>query len=241
MKAKRRHELAENDLSKAIVRLPTFFELYGNKILIAFIVVCLAFIVFRYQWTRRTERAMVSADSLAQARLSLVELSDFVGSPTEPEPTAARRSQLVTDIRDALEQVKTNTTDRLQLVQELILRGDLNWQIAMMPELPGATTRPALRPDQTPTESLDNASHAYEQVLSQYPDQKFAVIQAHFGLAAIDENQHAWDKAKQEYQAIENDPATAPGLKEQAQDRERLLGQISKPAYLAPPATQPVK
>jgi hypothetical protein len=238
MKAKRRHELVENDLSKVIVRLPTFFELYGNKILIAIICLCLGVFVFRWQWSQRTERAAVSADSLAEARQSLSELAN-VPDAGAPEQIAAVRSQLITDIREALERVKLNTTDRAQLAEALVERGDLNWQIANMPDLPGAATRPMLRLDQTSAESLDNAEKAYSETLDQYPDQKLAVISARFGLAAVDENNHAWNKAGQEYQAIETDASASPGFKEQAKTREKLLAEISQPTFLAVPATQP--
>jgi tetratricopeptide (TPR) repeat protein len=240
MKAKRRHELVQNDLSKAIVRLPTFFELYGNKILIAIIFLCLGVFVFRWQWSRRTERAEISGDSLAEARQSLTELANVTEMAGGIEQTAAVRSQLITDIRESLERVKLNTTDRAQLAEALVARGDLNWQLANMPELPGATTRPMLRLDQTSTESLDNAEKAYSEILDQYPDQKLAMISARFGLAAVDENNHAWNKAGQEYQAIQTDASASPGFKEQAKTREKLLAEISQPTFLATPATQPV-
>lgn len=239
MKAKRRHDLAENDLQKMIVRLPTFWELHGNKILLAVIVVCLGVFVFQWQWSRRSQSLVVSADSLAEARLSLTELGNLGISPTHPEETAAVRAQLIDDIRQAMERVKLNSTDRAQLAELDVEHGDLNWLLAGMPELPGATTRPTLRLDQTPDQSLQNAQQAYQQVLDQYPDQNLAAVSAHFGLAAIYEDQHAWDKAAQEYKAIQNDPTASQGFKDEAKDRLQLLPEIAKPTYVAAATTEP--
>jgi predicted negative regulator of RcsB-dependent stress response len=239
MKAKRRHDLEENDLSKAIVRLPTFFELHGNKIMIAIIVVCLAVFVFRWQWGRRDEQTARAADSLATARQSLQELSNISGVQGSPEQIAGTRAQLIMDIRVALETVDQNTTDRPMRAEALVERGDLNWLMANMPALPGATTRPVLRLDQTSAESLSNAEKAYSQVLDQYPDQKLPAISARFGLAAIDENQHAWNKASQQYEAIEDDSSAPRSFKDQAKTRLDLLSEIQKPAYIAVPATEP--
>jgi hypothetical protein len=86
---------------------------------------------------------------------------------------------------------------------------------------------------------LDNAEKAYTQVLDQYPDQKLPVVSARFGLAAIDENQHVWNKASQQYQAIEDDPAASLSFKDQAKMRLRLLAEIQKPAFIASAIAQP--
>ncbi|HWB53260.1 MAG TPA: hypothetical protein VG722_03675 [Tepidisphaeraceae bacterium] len=239
MKAKRRHDLEENDLSKAIVRLPTFFELHGNKILVAIIVVCLAIFVFRWQWGKRGEQTARAENALAEARQSLQDLSQATELRAGPEATAATRTQLITDIRVALETIEQNTTNRVIRAEGLVERGDLNWLMANLPPVQGAATRPVLRLDQTSSESLDNAEKAYSQVVDQYPDQKIPAIGARFGLAAIYENQHAWNKASQEYQAIQDDSTAPQSFKDQAKLRLGLLAEIQKPAFIASPATQP--
>lgn len=231
------HEAEENELAKVIVRLPTFLELHANKILTAIIIIALAILVVRWQWASHAQRALASADSLAQARESLNNLST-INAAADPRSVAATRAQLIEDIRIALETVDHDTTDRSQLAEALVERGDLNWLMANMPELPGAATQPALRVDQTSAESLDNATKAYTQVLEKYPDQKLQAISARFGLAAIAENRRDWAAAKTQYEAIIADASASKAFQDQAKIRLRLLSRIDKPTYLAIPTTQ---
>jgi hypothetical protein len=155
-----------------------------------------------------------------------------------PAATAAARNELITDIREALERVKQNATDRAELAEGLIARGDLNWQMAHLPELPGATTRPSLQLDQKVSESLDNAEAAYRQVLNDYPDQKLPVITAHFGLAAIAEDRHKWGAAADQYNAIITNATAPPSFKDEAKSRLQMLSEIETPVYIAVPTTQ---
>jgi hypothetical protein len=243
MKAERRHELQDNDLQKVIKGLPTFWDVHGNRILIGIILVAVLVWAIRWRMSTGRESARRAQDAMAVAREGISELSSMDVLPGAPNVTANARSQRITDVRAALEVVNRETEDRPTQAEALVARGDLNWLIANMPELPGAATQPALRVDTAPEQALKTAEEAYNQVLSQYADQKIPVMSARFGLAAIAENRGDWDKARQLYGAVENDPSAAQGFKDQAKVRTELLKRMQHAIYIAPapqPATQPV-
>ncbi len=129
--------------------------------------------------------------------------------------------------------------------QALLLKGDFNFDMANLPDLPGAATQPALRPAESADSLLSNAADAYTQILQNYGSDASAVTAAHFGLAAVAENRGDWNDAKAQYQAVLDSGTEAP-YKALASRRLLLLPQLQQSATLelgatTQPGTRPQK
>jgi hypothetical protein len=132
----------------------------------------------------------------------------------------------------------------------LVLKGDLNFELANLPELPGASTRPSLQPERPLSELLSNAEDAYSQVLKDYSGNLPQVTAARFGLAAVAEDRalddlSQWDKAREFYQDVLDSDAYQP-FKDLATQKIGLLKDLQKPLALnlmpdltALPTTEP--
>src|SRR5439155_1557079 len=84
---------------------------------------------------------------------------------------------------------------------------ELARQLETLPEklqpLPGATTQPTLKLPRSSEEYLKSAADAYGDVVQRYANLPVPWVTAQFGLAAIAENRHDWEKAKQIYVEIQ--------------------------------------
>jgi tetratricopeptide (TPR) repeat protein len=243
MKAERRHELQTNTLAKALQDLPLYLRFHGNKILVGVIVLCVLVLLFRHRMNSAKENSQLSATGLTSARMGVNQLrvSDQM-LPTEIARAEQRRT-ISNSVSQSIDDILNNTSDPDDAAiraQALLLRGDLNWELANLPKLAGASTMPALALPQEPSQYLDTAAAAYEQVLSQYNDQKMAKGSALFGLAAIAENRGNWDNAIERYQAITKDEAIPQSFRNLAQQRLAMIPQIRKPVYIGTfSSTQP--
>jgi tetratricopeptide (TPR) repeat protein len=130
---------------------------------------------------------------------------------------AALTRESLASARDAIRQIDT-------------LTGGMNSaaETANLPELPGATTQPALALPEKRDDLLTKAAQAYESVLSTYPSQKNARASALLGLAAIAENQGKFDEAKKRYEEVTNSDL-ASVYKTLAQLKLAILPEVSKP------------
>ena len=116
----------------------------------------------------------------------------------------------------------------------LLIRGDLNWQMANAPALP--TTRPESNNSRSSDDYLSSAESAYNEVVRPPQDaNRAAVVSARFGLAAISENRHEWDKASKAYQQIIDDPTAGKEFTEMAKMRQDSLRLLEKPVVLGTP------
>ena len=116
-----------------------------------------------------------------------------------------------------------------------LLRGDLNWDLANFPAIPGADTQPSL---DVPNRDglLEKAAASYGQVLDSTLGANLDdVFYARTGLAAIAENQAQWDKAKLQYQAIIDASNMTAGYKAYAKERIERLPEIQSTVLLVPP------
>jgi hypothetical protein len=159
-----------------------------------------------------------------------------------PESVAKARQDLSSKANEAISTVLNTADDAKVKADAYIARGDLYWQLANFPELPGAATQPILRAPDSNDEYLKRSFDAYTEVLKndQYAKQPDAVISAHFGLAAIAENRRDWDEAKHQLQSIINDANTSPALVKQAKNQlEQQLPQMQTPLYVVQATTQP--
>jgi hypothetical protein len=237
MKSERRHELKTNSLSLMLLDLPGTIKDNLSNILLFIFIILLGVALYYYRSTAQQKAVAVAVEGISVARDGINELQRT--PPFDPDFYGRRRQQLSADAATAISQVLTTSHDNHALAEALLAKGDLNWTLANSPEFPGATTRPYLKTDSTPSEYLKEASAAYQEVLAKYPEEKNAVIAAHFGLAAIAENQHNWDAAKSQYDTLLADQSLTAAYHDFAQTRMQELPGLSKPARIGNPTTAP--
>ena len=238
MKAERRHELQQNSLAQSITNLPTLLRVHGAKILLGIIIALLVAILI-YQKTRRSEQQLQSGwGDVAEARMAIQQLSRTAGMDYgNPDLLFKARVRSVESIEVSLATVLA-ADDRQLAAQGFLLRGDLNWTLANLPEIPEATTRPTLRLPAASADYLKKAEDNYNKVVGNYADLYDLVSNARFGLASIQENRRNFDEAAKVYTTIKNDAHTLPSYKTLAEARLATLEQIKHPMYVAP-TTQP--
>ena len=243
MKAERRHELQQNTLDQALTRAPEAARKYGGVALLLVLAVAAGFLLIRYRINTTRQTQQIARENLATARTNIDQLEQlhlFVGVPAQQ--LAEVRKRWSDDARTAIDAVSSSATDPKLLAEALVAKGDLNWAMAQMGELPEAATQPSLRLESDPKTLLGAAESAYTEVLTQYADQKESVVAANFGLAAVYESLGNWDNARQKYQQILDDASVAEAFRTQAKFRLERVADWSRPVLLAAatqPATQP--
>jgi tetratricopeptide (TPR) repeat protein len=250
MKAERRRELKVNSLVWHLQGLPQTIKKYQSQILLVLTLIALVIILINNRIRAARERIESARQSVSIAGEDLQQLKNRL----IPAP-GADLSNLMKAREDAfsegLQQVelalqKAPESEAALRAQALLYKGDLNFQMANFPVLPGADTQPSLRPVESEDDLLNNATDAYNQVIQHYPNDQFSTTAAHFGLAAIAENRAAagdtsqWYTASSEYQAI-LDSAAEKAFTDMAQDRLKLLAQLRQPIVfdLPPPTNSP--
>jgi len=238
MKAERRHELKTNSLARGLEGLPDYWREYGNRVLL-FVIACLVvFLLVRYWKDKRDRDARLVADSLQSAQTALGELerlprrygAAFAG---QSAALAKQRDLTIQTADGAINSVINDAKDPKVLANGYLAKAELNWQLANMPEIPGAQTQPSLRLPKSADELLNTARSAYEQVLQMQPAaDPLAVFQAHVGLAAIAENQHQWETARKQYQAVIDAANLPQTFKDYAKERLAELPQLQTPTVL---------
>ena len=234
MKSERRHELKQNTLDKVISGAPDYGRKYGGMALLVVLAILAGYMLVRYRVQSAREAERMSAESLARARMSISQLGQISLYPISAQQRAEFRKQFTDEARSAIDQIAGTADDPKLAAEATLARGDLNYALAQLDA--GPTTQPTGEADRKTL--LSEAETAYEQVLKQYGDQKETVLAAHFGLAAVYENQGQWDKARQKYQQIIADPSAAEAYKFQARFRLSQADDWSQSVLLAA-ATQP--
>ena len=230
MKSERRHELQTNSLALWLRwRAPEIWEKHGTKILLGLIAVALAVMIIRWRLEAPKKAADAAERYLAEAnRLMLAG-------------PAADGGKVVESIQSAL---KASTDPDIQARAYLRL-GDYYRTMANTPS--PATTQPLFRWQTANDENMAKAKQAYEQALAANPTQPDLVAQAHLGLGVVYETQafaldektksaepgkgELWTKAREQFAAVEKDPASPQAAKLIAQQQIRMLPDISKPVF----------
>ncbi len=240
MKSERRHELQHNTLDQALTRAPEAARRYGGMVLLIVAAALIGYLLIRYRISSTREAHHLATENLGTARTSIEQLSGLhrYAAFIPPQQLAEQRNRLADDTRRAIDSVTGSVSDPTLLAEAQLAKGDLSWTLAQMDDLPGAATQPALRLESDKKTLLSEAESAYEQVTTQHGDQKNAVIAANFGLAAIFENNGAWEKAKQKYQQIADDTSVPEAYRTQAKFRLERTADWSQPILLVA-ATQP--
>jgi hypothetical protein len=251
MKSERRRELKANALIWHLQGLPEKIKKYQSQISLVVIVIALAAVLIQYRIRSAQDRlaAAQSAVSLAADDLSqLRNIGDNVrqleymllSGKGDPGLFMKERDELYFDgvqhADDALQKGPDNQP--LLKAHALLTKGDLNFEMANFPEMPGAATQPALRPSESKDDLLSAAADAYSQALQSYGDLSGIGVAARFGLAAVAENRGQWDEAQNQYQAITGGDA-AQAYKDYAKQRLDILPQLQRSAAMdLGPSTQ---
>jgi hypothetical protein len=124
-----------------------------------------------------------------------------------------------------------------------------------MPLPPGSETRPVEVTEEKPEELLDKAEQNYSAAMKDGTGRPYVATRARFGLAAVAEARGFdamrkagfkgadvgayWDKAREQYLAIENDATAPQPLKDEAKWHLEQLKELNKPIWVAapPPST----
>ncbi len=240
MKSERRHDLKANSLARGLQQLPELGRKHGVKILLAFIVLLLVVVLVRQRIITAREKAQAMRSELASAQSAVAEMGNIDAMLMSGKNLSDIPQQLALQaqgIEDAVNQVLASANDPGLKAQALVVQGDLNWQLANLPDLPGATTKPAFKASKA--EFLSRAAKAYQQVIEQYPKQSLSAIRATFGLAAVKESQQDWDAASKLYEKITSDANIALPFQNQARARADQLGKLQQPVWIGSPASQP--
>lgn len=235
MKSERRHELQQNTADQSLTGAPQLARRYGGMVLLIFVAALVGYLLIRYRISSADEARRLATENLAAARSNINQLSrlHLYPMPIPPQTIAEFRKSWANDARTAIDSITGSVSDPMLLAEATLAKGDLNWALAQMDELPGAATQPALRLESDKQTLLGEAKSAYEQVSTQHGDQQPTVIAAQFGLAAIHENNGAWDEAKQRYQQIADDAAVPESYRTQAKFRLERAADWSQPVLLA--------
>ena len=247
MKAERRHELQTNSLARFLENLPLYFRFHFGKVLLGLLIFILLIVLIRQRMTTGTVARQQTATALGDVRRLLNELQVVDLTRLSPELRAEDRKRFATQIDGAIDEIIAGTDDGPEdaatRAEALVARGDLNWIMANLPEVPGAATQPVLDMPKPPDQYLADAADAYEQVLRQYPDRAMSALTATFGLASIAENQGKWDVARTHYETILKKPDAPQVFREWTMGRMNLLPSLKEPVFTGnfgtPPPTPP--
>jgi tetratricopeptide (TPR) repeat protein len=236
MKAERRHELKQNTLAQGLETLPDLGRRHGTKILIVVMVGLAVALLIRSRVSSSREAERQAAYRLSHGR-ELIEQLQTAAQRVPPERFATVAAEISKAVDQSVQAVLESSDDPRTVAEARILQGDLNWQLAAMPEPPGATTRPELGLARNDTQLLQSAADAYQAALDQGGAPVQSQVTARLGLAAVAENQAKWDAAREQYQKVLDDPSTPKPLKDLAAASITRLETIRKPPLIAPATT----
>jgi hypothetical protein len=238
MKAQRRHELKQNTLAHSLENLPEFGRQHGTKILLVVMVGLAVALLIRSRISSSRAAEEQAGYALSHGR-EMVEQLRANAARLPPAQFVTVAQEVSKGVDKAVQDVLDASDDPRMIAEARILQGDLNWQLAAMPEAPGATTRPDLALPRTDEQLLDAAAAAYQAAVDWRDAPRESVVTARLGLAAVAENRRQWDTARDHYQKILDDPNTPKPLKDLAATALTRLEVLRKPPLLAAPASAP--
>ena len=241
MKSERRHELEANSLGLWLRwRAPQLLEKYGTRILLGVVIVTLIVVLIRYRINAPRQAAANAADYLNLAQEYIQGLEAGQRTPGD----AGQVTSLVGTAIDASDDPQIQARAHMTL-------GDYYWTLSNYPELPGAATQPALRPELPRGELLSKAADAYTKAAASNTDQTYIKARALLSLGVVAEAratdpegntnpqaaQH-WAAAKEQYEKVLALPDAPQVLKDEAQWHLDRLPEIQQPVWLVA-ATMP--
>jgi hypothetical protein len=246
MKAERRHELKSNSLARRLEGLPAFARQHANRLMMGLILILLVILALQYRARTEAAAAATAQADLESARDSIDQLraGQYQGMPLAYATTqdAAKYRTTLTNLAEGAisDVIKDTSADPTMQARGQLARGDLYLALATFPELPGATTQPALALPKSRSDLLDLADEAYRDAVREAPaDQSLTRNSARLGLAAVEENRGKWDDADKWYQAVIDDPDAGTALQEYATSRVRQDSTVKQPVLLAGEESNP--
>lgn len=237
MKADRRHDLKTNALARGLEGLPNYWRDYGSRALLVVVVALIVYLLVRYWNDRKASQAQQAALAMNTIQEKLEDIDRLSGAfSANASQVADLRQKDARDVEDAIDTVLDHARDARAKANAYLARGELNWKLANLPELPGADTRPSLKVGNR-DKLLDNAKSAYEEVLRSNSGDALDEFSARTGLAAIAEDKHDWDAARQQYQLVA-DSGLPEAFRNYARKRLADLPNYQKPVLIAPPEPQ---
>jgi hypothetical protein len=228
MKAEHRHELKTNDLAKTLLTFQDYVKVYGGRVALGVAIVILLVVLIMQRINSSHTAADRARDDLAYARTQIDRVNHaFVTFEGRPSVAPAE----VETVPRLLQQVRDTASDKAVLAAAVVAQGDYAWAMANFPPSPAATSQPSLRPAPD-HDYIKEARNAYQEVLSQYPDQLLSAIAAHFGLAAIAENEGNWDEARRQYEVVKSMGDNMQTFKLLADGKLKRLEEIRKPLLI---------
>lgn len=236
MKAQRRHELKQNTLALGLQSFPDFWRIYGGKILLGLVAILAIVLFIKF----RNQAAHDAQEQSGEAYAAAVQaISSLQNPPRDPKLASEQRRAVQDQAERAIGQVLETSSEDALKAEALVARGDLNWTLARLPDVGGASTQSTTRPAQSNDELLDNARKAYEAALGVPGAKSLSVTTAHLGLAAIAEQRKQWDEAKKHYEAVKNDSRVSRAFKAEAEADLANLAKIQGPVLIGKAATLP--
>ncbi len=222
-----------------------FFARHGNTILTGVLLALAAVLVARW-WARSAEVTRVGVATQLQTARSGVEvlrspalLVGPDGVPLSPDQVVAKVRVTQLNANVALSDVIDKADSAAIKARALVVRGDLDWAVANLPELPGASTRPALKWEPSAEVALGQSAENYAAALATAGADAEATAAAHLGLAAVAENRGDWAAATQHLRAVADDAGGVAVLSDAARTELAGLPTLEQRFYVAPPTGVP--
>ena len=238
MKAQRRHELKQNTLARGLENLPEVSRRHGTKILVVVMVGLLVTLLIRNRVTNARADAELSAHLLGNARDLVMQLRESSERNSATQMVVVG-PQVAKGVDEIVQRILELSDDATVVAEARLVQGDLNWELASLPEPPGAATRPQLALPQSDEQLLQKAADAYQAVVADPKSPKESEVSARLGLAAVAENRKQWDQAKEQYQKVVDDPAAPKPLKDLAARSLSQLEIIRRTPLIGAPASAP--
>jgi len=248
MKASRPTKVITNSSDAPATGFAGFLRRQANNILTVLLVI--AAIVMLIRWRMRTAEAARQTinNELTNAQTQVARVGDAMFQPQASGPELLKYLNEKENAASASISNVLNSPDADARMRgaAYVARGDMYWDLANLPDLPGSATQPSLQLGESRATYLQKASDAYSEVVknSTYADQHEALAEAHLGLAAIAENRaHSdsdWEVAKTELKAVIIDSKALSVLVDRAQaELDNIPKLREEQYYVAPPEGTP--
>ncbi len=217
MKAEDREELQQNDLAEWMYHVPLLLKNYGAYILLVIALGVLG--VKLWYWHQDSQ-----THELQQAWTAL----EATSQSTSSNPP------------DKLRSIISETSNRSLQGFAYAKLGKFYLDYLTL----GAPAEGVQGVKVSTDQATREAQEAFNKVIAEYSDQTLALAEARLGLAVLAENNHQWDEARKQYQAIlaKSGPLADTPFADVAQSRMSKLDEWSKPALLvASAATEPAQ
>ncbi|MFI5380822.1 MAG: hypothetical protein ACHRHE_16105 [Tepidisphaerales bacterium] len=244
MKAERRHELQTNSLALWMqIRLPEIWQKYGNHILLGLIILIGAFWFVRWRIEQPKKAAAEAGMILGVVDQTLSQFRNLERLPGDAATEVPQR------IADALAASDNKDIQALGFA----LLGEYHLAVASQPQ--ELTSRPS---KSSPDELYKLAEEAFANSLKAGSQQLDLIVRARTGRALVAEQQAFelarqenfkgdpaknpfWQTAKEQYEAIVNDPNMIAALRDDAKKKLELLDKMQQPVWIAKaaPASMP--